>query len=143
MVDLRELKGYINREDASMSIGIAATCIKNNKVLLVKNTKFDFWSFPGGHVHEDESILDALKRELAEEASIVKYEVVDGPLFYQYKWDEKLTLLLFFYKIEIPENTEFKSVNGEVVDAKWFDVNDIPEHVYENTKVIIRAFSQS
>jgi 8-oxo-dGTP pyrophosphatase MutT (NUDIX family) len=46
---------------------------KDNKVLLVKSAHGEFknqWDLPGGHVQENESIIDALKREVKEETNL-------------------------------------------------------------------------
>jgi len=143
MNDLRELTGYINKVPCVLSIGVGGVCINNGKVLLVKNTKADYWSFPGGHVHENESLTEALKRELMEESSIEKFEIINGPIFYQYKLNNKLTLLLFFYKINIIKTpSQLQSTNDEVVESKWFDIDKTPSNVYENTAVILNDFSE-
>lgn len=46
--------------------------IKDNKVLLIHRIREDreYWVFPGGSVEENESIEEALDREMAEELSI-------------------------------------------------------------------------
>lgn len=143
MNDLSGIKGFINKEFRNMSIGVIGVNIKNDKVLLVRNTKTDYWSFPGGHLHENESLITGLEREVFEETA-QKINIIDGPIFYQYKLNEDLTLLLFFYKIEFKdENVKFESSNDEVDVVKWFDINDLPEKVYENTKIIIDYFLTS
>lgn len=140
MYDLRELKGYINSIPQTMSIGVAGVVIKDGKVLMVKNTNTDFWSFPGGHLHENESLLSGLERELLEETG-QKIDIIDEPVFYQYKLNEKLTLLLFFYKIKFKvKNKKLESLTDEVNNAKWFDIQNLPEKIYENTKIIIDYF---
>lgn len=42
---------------------------ENNEVLLVKETKRDWWDFPGGGIDHGESIKQGLGRELNEEVS--------------------------------------------------------------------------
>ena len=51
---------------------VIAGCVivKNNKILMVKEAKkkcYGQWSFPGGHVEENELITDAAIREVYEE----------------------------------------------------------------------------
>jgi ADP-ribose pyrophosphatase YjhB (NUDIX family) len=142
MDDLRNLHGFVNKTHLLMSIGVAGVNIKREKVLLVKNTKTDYWSFPGGHLHQDESLIMGLKREVLEETG-KNINIVDGPIFYQYKLNNELTLLLFFYKIKFIDETErYESLNHEVNEAKWFDIKNLPEKIYENTKTIIDQFSK-
>jgi nucleoside triphosphatase len=47
--------------------------IKNSRVLLLFSKRLKKYHLPGGHVHEDESFLDAIKRELFEETGIRLY----------------------------------------------------------------------
>jgi 8-oxo-dGTP diphosphatase len=62
------------------SVGV---CIKDGKVLLlrksVNSSKWaGYFSFPGGHLEEDESFEDALVREYREETNrdIINYELI-------------------------------------------------------------------
>lgn len=51
---------------------IRAVIIKDNKVLMLYSSLYDDYTFPGGGLKEDESHLDALKRELKEEVGANK-----------------------------------------------------------------------
>ncbi|RIA65009.1 NUDIX domain-containing protein [Anaeroplasma bactoclasticum] len=48
-----------------------AIIIKDNKVYMIHNKKYDFYEFPGGGIEEDESMKDALIRETKEEAGLI------------------------------------------------------------------------
>ena len=54
----------------------AGVIIQNGKVLLIHRIREDreYWVFPGGGVEENETIEEALDREMAEELSIVVQE---------------------------------------------------------------------
>jgi 8-oxo-dGTP diphosphatase len=56
----------------SVGIRAVAILIKDNEVLLIHRTRNgkEFWAFPGGGKEEDESIEEAVVREVEEEASI-------------------------------------------------------------------------
>jgi 8-oxo-dGTP pyrophosphatase MutT (NUDIX family) len=59
-----------------MSLGVRAIVVgAEDKVLLVRHGYVSGWHFPGGGVEVGETCVEALKRELEEEARIV----VEGP----------------------------------------------------------------
>jgi ADP-ribose pyrophosphatase YjhB (NUDIX family) len=141
MIDLRELSGYINSHTETMSIGVVGVIMKDNKILLVRNSKTDYWSFPGGHLHEDESLLAGVKREVFEETG-KQVTTKSEPIFYQYKLPSGLNLLLLFYLCEIQnDDGVYASENNEVQEIEWFEISQMPEKIYENTKTIIQHFT--
>lgn len=53
-----------------MEIIVGSIIIKENKILMVRETKKDCygkWAFPAGHLEEYESIIEGVKRETKEE----------------------------------------------------------------------------
>jgi len=58
----------------NFSIGCAGVVIRDNKALLVQRGWEPFrgsWQIPGGYVEHDEPIIEAVEREILEEAGIV------------------------------------------------------------------------
>ena len=49
---------------------VGAYIIHDNKVLLIHHKKLDIWIPPGGHIDENETPDEALKRELKEELNM-------------------------------------------------------------------------
>ena len=48
-----------------------AIIIKDNKIYMVHSLLYDYYKFPGGGIDKDESNIDALIRETAEEAGLI------------------------------------------------------------------------
>lgn len=48
-----------------------AIIIKDNKIYMVHSLLYDYYKFPGGGIEHDESNIDALIRETAEEAGLI------------------------------------------------------------------------
>ena len=44
--------------------------VHEDKVLLIKHKKLEFWLPPGGHIEKDELPIEALKREIKEETGL-------------------------------------------------------------------------
>ncbi|MCR5349245.1 MAG: NUDIX domain-containing protein [Bacilli bacterium] len=59
-------KGRVFRRPSARAI-----IIRNNKIYMVHSLLWDYYKFPGGGIEEQESNIDALIRETAEEAGLV------------------------------------------------------------------------
>tara|TARA_S200000501_G_scaffold370592_1_gene412046 strand:+ start:597 stop:1082 length:486 start_codon:yes stop_codon:yes gene_type:complete len=120
---------------------------KNNKIFVAKridNSK-NFWQMPQGGVDEGEDFLSAAYRELKEETSIKKVELigeVDGLLTYllpnrllgiiwrgKYKGQKQKWFLMRF----LGEDSEInlKTKNPEFLDWKWVDLKEITKLVVD------------
>jgi 8-oxo-dGTP pyrophosphatase MutT (NUDIX family) len=63
-------RGYlaISRFSRGMTLGVRAALLRDDAVLLVKHSYVPGWYFPGGGVEAGETLAEALRREVAEEA---------------------------------------------------------------------------
>ena len=64
-------KNYDNDGKAFIRPSARAIIIKDNKIYMVHSLVYDYYKFPGGGIEKDESTIDALIRETAEEAGLV------------------------------------------------------------------------
>lgn len=112
----------INNENAKFNFRVAAIFRYNNKVLIQKSEKDDFYGLIGGRVKLGEKTIEALKREIKEEVDFdVKEEnckllrVCENFFSYNFK---KFHELLFIYCIDIEDKD-----NIEKQDFVCFDKN--------------------
>ena len=129
----------------------------NNKVFVAKridNPK-NFWQMPQGGVDNNEDFLSAALRELKEETSINKVELIkelDGMTTYElpdnllgiiwkgkYRGQKQKWFLMRF--IGNDSEINLKTKHPEFLDWKWIDIENITEkvvdfklHVYEKIK---------
>jgi 8-oxo-dGTP diphosphatase len=63
-------------------IRVSAILRRENRILLVRQEKpgREYWLLPGGGVHAGESLVDALRREIAEEIGIDADLPFEGPV---------------------------------------------------------------
>jgi 8-oxo-dGTP diphosphatase len=63
-------------------IRVSAILRRENRLLLVRQEKpgREYWLLPGGGVNAGESLVDALRRELAEEVGLDEDFVFEGPV---------------------------------------------------------------
>lgn len=109
----------------------------NIEILLIKHVNSGHWSFPKGHVEDDETEIETAKREIMEETSI---EVMIDPTFretvsYSPKKDVQKEVVYFIARAR---NTNFTLQQAEVCDARWVDINYASNVLtYDNDKKIV------
>ncbi|MDD4358540.1 MAG: NUDIX domain-containing protein [Candidatus Pacebacteria bacterium] len=117
-----------------------------DKVVLTKTQRG--WEMPGGHIEEDETIEEALKRELLEEVGAY----VDELKFIGYvKISSKKPILntrskpypfpisyIPYYLVKANKLTRPTGFPKEVLDAKAFSIEEI-DRLETNVKSIIKA----
>ena len=97
---------------------------KGGKALLQRNTHYKgvVWSLVAGFVDPGESLEDAVRREIREEASI---EVKDIRYFGSQTWPFPSNIMIGF-RAEYASG-ELKPDGEEVVESGWFDRDNLPE----------------
>lgn len=109
------------------------------KVLLIqrKNEPFaGMWAFPGGFLDEKETCEIAVERELEEETGLTGIKFTQAFTVSTPGRDPRgRTLSVVFYG--------FTDVNNQIVEAaddaqeaKWFDVESLPEMAFDHSKII-------
>jgi 8-oxo-dGTP pyrophosphatase MutT (NUDIX family) len=66
-----DLDDYNKSGKAFIRPSARAILIKDNKIYMVHSLLYDYYKFPGGGIEHDESNIDALIRETAEEAGLI------------------------------------------------------------------------
>ena len=118
--------------------------IRGNKILLAKRNEEELgfegtWSIPGGESETNESIEEALHREIKEELNckITKFNYFKS---YCLKLVEDCILRAFYFYGDI--EGEIK-VNAELSEFKWFDLNNpqlLKLNFAFNQKEVIKDF---
>ena len=131
-------------------IGVYGLIIKENKILLIKKNGGPYdgkLDLPGGKIEFNESIEDALKRELQEEVGI---EITDYKLFdvvsTNIKWDHKNELLetkhiaiLYIineFKNDIKDTIEITDINDDSMGAEYYDISKLKKEQLSNIALL-------
>ncbi len=105
---------------------------KEQKILLVKPSYYQFWHLPGGFVDEHESPLQAISREIKEEINLnmepERLMIVD----YEAGSEQTKEVLVFIFDFGIVDQHGFSGLkvdNTEIIDFSFFDKEQAVEMV--------------
>jgi 8-oxo-dGTP diphosphatase len=111
------------------------------RVLLIKRGNEPFkgkWAIPGGFVDMDEELEDAVVRELAEETGVTGVRLEQMHTFGTVGRDPRGRQITIVY-IGVATEEQTKLEAGDDADqAKWFDVEELPEDLAFDHNEVIR-----
>src|SRR5215470_3855207 len=122
---LRRILHFYWRFSRGITLGVRALVIDgNNRVFLVKHSYVSGWHLPGGGVEPGETLMAALRRELAEEGNI---EIMQTPLlhglFFNARMSRRDHVALFV--VRDFRQTGVPVPNHEIVDSGFFAVAEL------------------
>lgn len=115
------------RFSRGMTLGVRGVVLdRQNRVFLIKHTYVRGWHLPGGGVETGETALEALSRELREEACIA----IDEPpqlagVFFNNRISRRDHVLV--YVIRHFTVLEIKQPDREIAEAGFFPLDQLPE----------------
>jgi len=106
--------------------GVKCVLRYGDKILLIKNSYgLKLWTLPGGGVKRNESVRDAVIREVREEVGITIKDLREcGSLFYDGNY-KRNTIWVFATQVF---SGQFEIDDLEVEEAKWFLQDKLPQN---------------
>jgi 8-oxo-dGTP pyrophosphatase MutT (NUDIX family) len=132
-------KAYLtfSRLTRGMTLGVRAMLISGDAVVLVKHSYIPGWHFPGGGVEPGESVAEALRREIGEEAGAAL--AGEPQLFGVYRNRVKRSDHVAFYVCREWTIAEAPSLpNGEIVACRQVALDALPDDTSPATLARIR-----
>lgn len=132
-----------------MNVIAGCVIVKNNKILLVKEgmeEHYGKWNLPAGRVDDFERITDGAIRETFEETGL-KVKLI-GVLPIGERIIKNQTFISVRFVAEVIGG-ELKVDCREIIDAKWFDINEIETMIpkelrsYEFNKQVIQNYKNN
>lgn len=127
---------------ANRGVTIDAIIIKDNQVLLIKRGVEPFrgyWALPGGYVGWDETIAEAVKREVSEELGVSVKSVKELGIYSDPDRHPRQCINIT-HVVEI--EGEPKAAD-DALDFTYFPLNDLPSEMAFDHKQIIQDYLSS
>lgn len=122
---------------------------KNRKILLQKRKDNNLWGLHGGALEIGETFLEAAIRELKEETGLISKNIkpfklyVGKEIFILYPNGDLSYLINQIFIITEYEGN-LKKQENEVIDFKWFRLDELPfEDILKVDQIIIKDFIKS
>jgi 8-oxo-dGTP diphosphatase len=123
---------------------VGVIIFKNDQVLLGKRRKTashgqDEYSFPGGKIENEESFVEAVKRETFEEAGIKIKNIEFLSVINTAKYKEHQAVLVSF-RSDWESGEPFSPPEENIGEWAWYDLNNLPKPLFYPTATIIDSY---
>ena len=117
----------------------------NTEVLLIRRGHYPYegmWALPGGFVDMEETLEEAIVRELEEETGLKDIKLEQLHAFSEIHRDPRgRNISINFWGIADGTNTKVTG-GDDAADAQWFPVDQMPELAFDHKKVVELALSK-
>ncbi|MEO1397273.1 MAG: NUDIX domain-containing protein [Pseudomonadota bacterium] len=122
----------------AMTLGVRALVLnEEGHVFLVRHTYVEGWHFPGGGVERDETMQEALEKELREEGNILLTEEPYLFHFYRNTLHSRYDHVALFVCRGAVQSAP-KSLDHEIAEARFFPTDALPEGATPSTRQRLR-----
>ncbi|MEM3555662.1 MAG: NUDIX hydrolase [Candidatus Micrarchaeia archaeon] len=115
---------------------VDSVIVEDGKILLIKRKFKPFkgkWALPGGFVDEGETVEEAVERETMEETGMKVRIVKLIGVYSNPKRDPRGTISIAF--LTKPTSKEARG-GDDAEEARWFNLNELPEMAFDHKKII-------
>ncbi len=109
-----------------LTLGVRVAVLdKEDRVFLIRHTYMPGWYLPGGGVESGETVLEALTRELREEACL---QITGSPLFHGIFFNRRTSKRdhVLIYVVRDFEILSEKKPDWEIAEAGFFPITALP-----------------
>ncbi|OOV17003.1 NUDIX domain-containing protein [Flavobacterium sp. LM4] len=115
-------------------------------VLLIQQkfgTQESYWALPGGLVKNDESLQDAVKRELKEETNVTVTYFEQLFTFGDdvYRDPRNRVISVAYFALVDPSKLTIKA-DSDAEHAQWFKINEVPSLAFDHNSILKKAIER-
>jgi 8-oxo-dGTP pyrophosphatase MutT (NUDIX family) len=123
-----------------MTLGVRALAFNDEgHVFLVRHTYVPGWHLPGGGIEPGETALESLHRELQEEGNLIASTSPRLIGFYFNRRASKRDHVTLYVLDGVKQTASF-TPNGEIAEARFFALDDLPQGVTPATQRRLHEF---
>ncbi|MEL7274656.1 MAG: NUDIX domain-containing protein [Pseudomonadota bacterium] len=127
----------------AMTMGVRCAFFDTQgRVFLVRHTYVKGWHMPGGGVERGETVMDALKKEVREEAGIVLTEPPGLFAIYRNTIHSRFDHVALYVARSLPAGPA-PEPNVEIAETGWFALDALPEGTTQPTRTCLWEISQN
>ncbi|CAM1363790.1 conserved hypothetical protein [Tenacibaculum litopenaei] len=147
-VTLRRINAY-NPMPQNIKVAVDAVVFgyeqKKLSVLLIKRGIAPYlgsWALPGGLVHDEESLENAVRRELMEETNVTIDYLEQLYTFGTPNRDPRNRVIsVSYFALVSPQNFKIDA-STDAADVQWFPMDALPELAFDHKKIIDAALDR-
>ncbi len=142
---IMELRKLVGQKTLLMPCAGAIIGDGKGNILLQQRADDKTWASHGGSVEPDESVEDAMIREIKEELglTVLEYKLLNiysGPnQHHKYPNGDEVSCIDIVYYCHSFEG-EIVLQKEEVIQVKWFNKNNLPSNIHHNSKQSIADY---
>ncbi len=122
-------------------VGVGAVVLHEGRLLVIRDRFSEGFKLPGGHIEKNESLKDAVKREVYEETGIsIEFESIMNIGHFRHGQFDGSDLYLVCTAKALSEEITVHDAS-EIVEARWMDPEEFLQSgdVYPYNKSVVRA----
>ena len=144
---IKDLRKYVGHHPLIMASACVLIVNENKQLLLHKRKDNGFWAYPGGSVELGESFEECARREVLEETGLECFNL----MYFTHQSGEKTHYIYpngdEIYAAEIificdQYQGNLKVQESEVLEQRFFDLDNLPENISPLNKDVIRMFAE-
>ncbi|MFN7104399.1 MAG: NUDIX domain-containing protein [Pseudorhizobium sp.] len=123
-----------------MTLGVRAACFDSEgRIFLVRHTYVPGWYMPGGGVERNETVREALEKELREEGNLV---MTSEPKLFHVYFNSRISKRdhVLLYRVQV-EQTAPREPDREIAESGFFALDALPDNTTTATLVRVRELS--